>query len=79
MVDACKLGDLGVGVGVGRNRVDRFDQRALQGVVAIVPLQRERCVGDGIEPRDAVATDTFEVVDRASGGVVKQSRAELTR
>jgi prolyl-tRNA synthetase len=29
--------------------------------------------------RDAVATDTFEVVDRATGGVVKQSRAELTR
>lgn len=29
--------------------------------------------------RDAVATDTFEVVDRATGGVVKQPRAELTR
>ena len=29
--------------------------------------------------RDAVATDTFEVVDRATGGIVKQSRAELTR
>ncbi len=28
--------------------------------------------------RDAVATDTFEVVDRATGGVVKQTRAELT-
>lgn len=29
--------------------------------------------------RDAVATDTFEVVDRATGGVVKQTRAELTQ
>ena len=29
--------------------------------------------------RDAVATDTFEVVDRASGALTKMSRAELTR
>jgi prolyl-tRNA synthetase len=29
--------------------------------------------------RDAVATDTFEVVDRATGAVTKMTRAELTR